>query len=79
MGKGDKKSKRGKIILGSHGVRRPKIKKNAYIKVEKPVKAEAKVKVEPKEEVIVKAEPKKVHAKKVETAPKPDLKKKSTP
>lgn len=26
MGKGDKKSKRGKIIMGSHGVRRPKRK-----------------------------------------------------
>jgi len=79
MGKGDKKSKRGKIILGSHGVRRPKVKKNAFIKVEKPVKAEVKVKVEPKEEVIVKAETKKVPAKKTETAPKSELKKKSTP
>jgi 30S ribosomal protein S31 len=27
MGKGDKKTKRGKIILGSSGVRRPKDKK----------------------------------------------------
>ncbi len=26
MGKGDKKTKRGKIIKGSHGVRRPKAK-----------------------------------------------------
>lgn len=26
MGKGDKKSKRGKIIIGSHGVRRPRRK-----------------------------------------------------
>ncbi|MGE5382202.1 MAG: 30S ribosomal protein THX [Omnitrophica WOR_2 bacterium] len=32
MGKGDKKTKRGKIIMGSHGVRRPK--KNAA--AEKP-------------------------------------------
>ncbi len=30
MGKGDKKSKRGKIISGSYGVLRPKKKKNAY-------------------------------------------------
>jgi len=27
MGKGDKKTKRGKIIRGTFGVRRPKIKK----------------------------------------------------
>ena len=31
MGKGDKKSKRGKIILGSFGVRRPR--KKAYVHV----------------------------------------------
>lgn len=29
MGKGDKKTKRGKIILGSSGVKRPKNKKKA--------------------------------------------------
>ncbi len=34
MGKGDKKSRRGKIILGSSGVRRPKSKKKAFVKVE---------------------------------------------
>jgi ribosomal small subunit protein bTHX len=28
MGKGDKKSKRGKIIIGSYGVRRPRKKKH---------------------------------------------------
>ncbi|MGA1029916.1 MAG: 30S ribosomal protein THX [Flavobacteriaceae bacterium] len=28
MGKGDKKTRRGKIIKGSHGVRRPKTKKS---------------------------------------------------
>jgi ribosomal small subunit protein bTHX len=27
MGKGDKRTKRGKIILGSHGVTRPKTSK----------------------------------------------------
>ena len=48
MGKGDKKSRRGKIIIGSSGVRRPKSSKNkAFVKVEEaPVqKAEKKVKV----------------------------------
>jgi 30S ribosomal protein S31 len=42
MGKGDKKSKRGKIVIGSHGVRRAK-KKPAY----KPV---------PKTETVLKAD-----------------------
>lgn len=32
MGKGDKKSKKGKIFLGSHGKRRPKQKKKLYVK-----------------------------------------------
>ncbi len=37
MGKGDKKSKKGKIFLGSHGKRRPKLKKKKYVPVpEKP-------------------------------------------
>ncbi|MDR0364947.1 MAG: 30S ribosomal protein THX [Bacteroidales bacterium] len=29
MGKGDKKTKRGKLVVGSYGVRRPKRRKNA--------------------------------------------------
>ena len=57
MGKGDKKSRRGKIIIGSSGVRRPKSsKKKAFVKVEavpaskveKKVKATEKPKAEPK-------------------------------
>lgn len=43
MGKGDKKSKRGKINRGSYGVRRPRIKKKVKpedkISVIKKVKA----------------------------------------
>ena len=31
MGKGDKKTKRGKIIQGSYGVRRPRIKKKPSV------------------------------------------------
>lgn len=43
MGKGDKKSKRGKIILGSHGVSRPRKKSNPSMpKKEKPAEAEVK-------------------------------------
>jgi len=48
MGKGDKKSRRGKIILGSSGVRRPKSSKTkAFVKTEEvPVqKVEKKAKV----------------------------------
>jgi 30S ribosomal protein S31 len=42
MGKGDKKTKRGKILMGSHGVRRPRRKhvRNvplAALKEEKPI------------------------------------------
>ncbi len=36
MGKGDKKTKRGKIIMGSYGVRRPK-KSPSLTVVAKPV------------------------------------------
>lgn len=36
MGKGDKKSKRGKIILGSHGKSRPKKVKETGAPAEKP-------------------------------------------
>ncbi|MDP2423126.1 MAG: 30S ribosomal protein THX [Bacteroidales bacterium] len=36
MGKGDKKSRRGKIILGSYGVRRPR-RKPGYQHTSKPV------------------------------------------
>jgi 30S ribosomal protein S31 len=31
MGKGDKRSRRGKIFAGSHGKTRPKPKKEAYV------------------------------------------------
>jgi 30S ribosomal protein S31 len=56
MGKGDKKSRRGKIIIGSTGVRRPKpSKRKATVKVVAPVevvekvkKVTEKAKVEPK-------------------------------
>ncbi len=39
MGKGDKKTKRGKIIIGSFGVSRPsKVKKQVIVKTEKKTK-----------------------------------------
>jgi len=49
MGKGDKKTKRGKIIMGSYGVRRPKTKNNlSKIEIEKKVKEAAKKKAKVK-------------------------------
>ncbi len=68
MGKGDKKTKRGKIVAGSYGVRRPKKKKTTYkptakavIKktetVAKPVKDTTEKKVAPKKAAPKKAVP----------------------
>ena len=67
MGKGDKKSKRGKMIIGSYGVSRPRIKRNSYVPpVAKPMIVE-----DPKQEIIevpaeeqIKVPKKKVAAKK---------------
>ncbi len=58
MGKGDKRSKRGKIIMGSFGVNRPKRKKNSFqtslenkeTVIESPVVEAIK---EPKEKIVV--------------------------
>ena len=52
MGKGDKKSKRGKIIIGSFGVsrRRKNKKKSGFIKP--VVKKEAPVKVQAPKEIV---------------------------
>jgi 30S ribosomal protein S31 len=47
MGKGDKKTKRGKILMGSHGVRRPRRKIVRTVAV-KALKEEVPVKI-PKE------------------------------
>ena len=70
MGKGDKKSRRGKITMGSHGVLRPskknKAKAAAASKVAAPKKAAAPKKV---------AEPKKAAAPKKVAAPKKAAKK----
>jgi ribosomal small subunit protein bTHX len=59
MGKGDKKSKRGKIIMGSFGVSRPSKNKKAFTAVAKE-KKETKAVVEDTE----KKAPKKPAAKK---------------
>ena len=65
MGKGDKKSRRGKIIMGSYGVSRPKSTKGkSFVKVEtaaaeveeKVKKVSEKPKAEPKPKVAKVAE-----------------------
>ena len=82
MGKGDKKTKRGKIIMGSYGVRRSKKSKKGFVpdltakepkaKVEKPVTEDA-----PKEKKKP-AVAKKVVAEKTTPATKEVPKKKTT-
>ena len=64
MGKGDKKSRKGKIKMASFGVSRPRDKKPSI-----PVSTEKKVKAEKVEAPKNVAAPKKVAAKK-EAAPK---------
>ena len=69
MGKGDKKSRKGKIKMASFGVSRPRDKKPtapvAAVKKEKVEKVEAPKKAAPKKEAAPKkAAPKKAAAKK---------------
>ena len=61
MGKGDKKTRRGKIVIGSYGVRRPRRIKKAVVVVNKGAQAKPK-KVQEKpqklvEEAVVMIEP----------------------
>lgn len=44
MGKGDKRTRRGKIFNGSYGKSRPKHKKVTHVAVEAPVKKKTKAK-----------------------------------
>ncbi len=49
MGKGDRKTKKGKIAMGSYGVRRPKSKnKKNKIEVNRPAKASKTTEAKPK-------------------------------
>jgi ribosomal small subunit protein bTHX len=52
MGKGDKKTKRGKIIMGSFGVRRPKKRKSGYTAEDKSAEVKTKTEVQPKAEKV---------------------------
>jgi len=83
MGKGDKKSRRGKIIIGSSGVRRPKSSKNTFIKTDKTVvdsvekvkKVADKLKTEPKPKAKVEETPVITDAEKIEKPVKKAVKK----
>lgn len=44
MGRGDKKTKRGKIVNGTYGVRRPRVKKSRSIEIKPKAKAKSKTK-----------------------------------
>lgn len=54
MGKGDKKTRRGKIVNGSYGVRRPR-KKSTPVVIAKKSKTKPKVEAKPKAETKPKA------------------------
>jgi ribosomal small subunit protein bTHX len=75
MGKGDKKTKRGKIILGSYGVRRKRKASTAvFKKIVKPAKvirtAEVAEEVKPAKEKKIKVPPKETSIKKKKEAEK---------
>ena len=71
MGKGDKKSRKGKIWIGSYGVRRHKKKTKTFVAQPEKVQVKEAVRVEiPEQVVAIEEKPKK--AKKV-TAPKANL------
>ncbi len=69
MGKGDKKTKRGKIIKGSYGVRRPKKTSVSPIPVKAKKEAVKKVAEVVEEKPVKKTPAKKVAAKKTEDKP----------
>jgi len=72
MGKGDKKTKRGKIVIGSYGVRRPRKNKPALAATATKQKAETKPKVKAEPKAKVKAEPKETAKPKKTTKKKVD-------
>jgi 30S ribosomal protein S31 len=79
MGKGDKKTRRGKIVIGTYGVRRPKKLRNTP---DSKTLAASQMNSEKKKEVAVVEKEKKKVTKKVTTEAvseeKPTVKKKST-
>ncbi|MBN2639011.1 MAG: 30S ribosomal protein THX [Bacteroidales bacterium] len=74
MGKGDQKTKRGKIISGSYGVRRPKKKRNPSVVTEEVKPAVKKAPEKPKK-AVEKSPDEKPAAKKKAPAKKKNTKK----
>jgi len=77
MGKGDKKSRRGKIVMGSNGVRRPRKKRKAIVVAATTVKVKKvveKAKPEPKPKAKA-AEPVVVSGSEIAPAPEKAVKK----
>ena len=69
MGKGDKKSRRGKITMGSYGVSRPRKKSTSVVAVKSATPKVAKLTAAKTEKVAKKAAaPKKAAAKKTKKA-----------
>jgi len=66
MGKGDKKTKRGKIIKGSYGVLRPKNKATLKLVSEPKKETSVKVVTEDSEQAVKKPAAKKASTKKAE-------------
>lgn len=77
MGKGDKKTKRGKIIMGSYGKVRPRNVEKAVVIPVKPKKAKVVVEEVVEKKVVAKKAPakKEATAKKETTAKKTAVKK----
>ena len=70
MGKGDKKTKRGKIIMGTFGVRRPRKKTKPLVVVKKKATTTAKA-TEDNPKTVTKAKPKAAVKTKATTKAKP--------
>lgn len=77
MGKGDKKSKRGKIIMGSYGISRKRKKSSGFAAT--PAKAVAEVAPEEKAEKPVKKAAPKAASEKPAAEKKPAAKKAAKP
>lgn len=78
MGKGDKKTKRGKIFMGTFGVRRPRKKTKPVIVIKKKAAAKAKVTAD-KPKTTAKAKPKAATKAKPKAATKPKATAKAKP
>lgn len=70
MGKGDKKTRKGKIIMGSYGKKRPRKVEKSIVITEKPKKAKVEKEEASAAKIVAKKAPVKKAVVKVTTAPK---------